>query len=565
MITRNIVVVGAAAALVAAGIAGYALYQVGMNQGMRMASVSTASTAAPAPGTIGTDAAGASPKAADSSGRRVLYWHDPMTPGQKFDKPGKSPFMDMQLVPVYANDAGDEGKTIISPGVRQNLGMRTAEVARGRLETTVVAVGSVAYNDRDVALVQTRSGGFVERLHVRAPLDPVRKGQPLVELYMPEWIAAQEEFFSVRRMAARGMEPLVDGARQRMRLAGMSEQQVREVEAGGAVHPRFSVTAPIGGVVTELMVREGMTLSAGASLMRINGLGTIWVNAEVPEGQAAQVRPGVAVEASTPSVPGVTFKGKVSAIVPEVNIVTRTLKARIELANPSGRLLPGMFATVSFRPAAAREVLLVPTEAVILTGTRTVVLVEQQPGKFAAADVEIGAEANGQTEIRKGLEAGQKVVVSGQFLIDSEASLKSTISRLSTGTTSDAATAANANPSSASAASANTATMNMPGTAAATHHGEGRVERIDADEITLSHGPIPSLKWGAMTMEFKAPPGGVPKNVTVGSKVQFDMKQLDEGVYGITSIAPAATSPAQSAGKPDARAPMSSNRSGRTE
>jgi Cu(I)/Ag(I) efflux system membrane fusion protein len=215
-----------------------------------------------------------------------------------------------------------------------------------------------------------------------------------------------------------------------MRLAGMSDAQIRAIEAGGKVQPRLTITAPIGGVVGELTAREGMTVMAGAPLFRLNGLSTVWVNAEVPEALAAQVRPGNTVEARTPAVSGAVFKGKVSAILPEVNPATRTIKARIELANPGGQLVPGMFATVSFAPAARNDILLVPSEAVIQTGKRSVVVVAQGDGKFAPVDVEVGLESNGQTEIRKGLQAGQKVVVSGQFLVDSEANLKASITRM---------------------------------------------------------------------------------------------------------------------------------------
>jgi Cu(I)/Ag(I) efflux system membrane fusion protein len=202
----------------------------------------------------------------------------------------------------------------------------------------------------------------------------------------------------------------------------MSDAQIREVDARGAVQPRFTITSPINGVVGELSAREGMTVVAGAPLFRLNGLATVWVNAEVPEGTAAEVRPGSAVEARTPALPGSVFKGRVSAILPEVNATTRTLKARIELANPGGRLVPGMFATIDF--------VLVPSEAVIRTGKRTVVIVAQGDGRFAPVDVATGIESNGQTEIRKGVSAGDSVVVSGQFLIDSEANLKAATTRM---------------------------------------------------------------------------------------------------------------------------------------
>ncbi len=482
---------------------GYGVYWLGTQRGMQMA----------------TPASDARQVAAGNStaGRKVLYWHDPMVPGPRFDKPGKSPFMDMQLVPVYADEAGDDGKVSISPRVQQNLGIRTAEVTTGHLASTVTAVGSVAYNERDMVLLQARRNGFVERLHVRAALDPVRKGQPLAELYVPDWVAAQEEYLSVKRMQGSGIDALASGARQRMRLAGMNDDQIRAVEASGRVQARSTITAPIGGVVAELTVREGMTVIAGTPLFRINGLGTIWVHADVPENVSAQVRPGTAVEARTPSLPGTVFKGKVGAILPEVNAATRTLKARIELANPTGQLVPGMFATVTFTSTGRSNVLLVPIEAVIQTGTRSVVMVDQGDGKFAPVEVEPGMETGGQTEIRTGLAAGQKVVVSGQFLLDSEASLKGTAMRMA----------------------------GVPGAAkdkaaGAAHRGTGRVESIDKQEVTLSHGPIPSLQWGPMTMGFKPPAGGLPGNVKVGDQVMFAFRQGSDGTFEITSIAPVA-------------------------
>ena len=416
-------------ALLAIGAGGYGVYRAGMEQGMKM-------SAATAGG--GTTAAAGPQKPGDidpANGKRVLYWHDPMSPGQKFDKPGKSPFMDMELVPVYADGGGDESTVAISARVQQNLGVRTAEVQRGAIQPTVEAVGSIAYNERDVAMVQARSNGYVERLFVRAPLDPVRKGQPLAELYVPDWVAAQEEYLSAQRIAretgSKDLAGLVDAAKQRMRLAGMNDEQIRAIETGGKVQPRLTIVAPISGVVGELAAREGMTVMVGAPLFRINGLSTVWVNAEVPESAAALVRLGNPVEARAPALSGAIFKGKVSAILPEVNPATRTLKARVELANPAGQLVPGMFAKVNFAPAAKKEVLLVPSEAVIVTGKRTVVVVAQGDGKFAPVDVEVGLDSNGQTEIRKGLQAGQKVVISGQFLVDSEANLKASTTRMS--------------------------------------------------------------------------------------------------------------------------------------
>jgi len=395
-------------------IIGYGLYRFGVSQGAPMP-VEPTKPSVTAQGIVAE--------------KKPLYWHDPMNPTQRFDKPGKSPYMDMELVPVYASEK--DNNVSIDSRVQQNLGVRTAVVIQGKLESNLTAVGSVAYNERDVALVQSRSNGFVEHVYVRAVLDPVKKGQKLADVYVPDWIAAQEEYLTVLQMKATNLEGMADGARQRMLLLGMSDDQINQVTRSGKVQKRFSITAPIGGVISELTLREGMTLSLGAPLCRINGVSSVWVNAEVPENLTSQVRLGDLVDARVAALSGVIFTGHVNAIVPEVNPTTRTLKARIELANPHGELVPGMFATIHFlstRPN--KEVILVPSEAVIQTGTRSVILVEQAQGQYAPIDIETGNEANGQTEVKKGLVLGQKVVVSGQFLIDSEASLKGNALRM---------------------------------------------------------------------------------------------------------------------------------------
>ena len=494
-----------------AGAAGYGLYRAGIERGMNM-SAATSVSAMP-----GAAASSAPQKAGDidpSNGKKVLYWHDPMAPGQKFDKPGKSPYMDMQLVPVYADAAGNDGGVAIDARVQQNLGIRTAPVKRGALVSRVEAVGSVAYNDRDVAVVQARSNGFIEHLYVRAPLDPVRRGQVLAEVYVPDWISAQEEYLAALRISRadpNAFSGLVDAARQRMRLTGMTDAQIARVEATGAMQARMTLVAPAGGVVTELSAREGMTVMTGAPLFRINGLGTVWVNAEVPETLAARIRPGAVVQATASALPGETFKGKVSAILPEVNATTRTVKARVELANPGGRLVPGMFANVDFAPSEAKSALVVPMEAIIQTGKRAVVIVAQPDGGFAPVDVELGAESDGQTEIRKGLDEGQRVVVSGQFLIDSEASLRGTGNRM--------------------------AGANVQPTANVRHHATGVIESINGNEVTLSHDAIPSLGWGPMTMSFSLADSALAKNVSNGQKVVFDLRKRGDGEYEIVSIA----------------------------
>jgi Cu(I)/Ag(I) efflux system membrane fusion protein len=349
-----------------------------------------------------------------------------MVPGQRFDRPGRSPFMAMDLVPVYEGGGADGRAVEISPQIQQNLGIRTALVTHGPVAPRIEAIGNVVYNERDQVVVEARAVAFVEELHVRATFDPVLAGEPLVELYVPSWVAVQEEFLAIASMQDEDLASLVDAARQRMRQAGMTDEQIRMIEASGAASASITLRAPIDGIVVDLAAREGMTVMPGELLYRINGIDTVWVNAEIPERQAELVRPGAAVNARSAALPGTGFTGSVQAILPEIDSTTRTLRARIELENPNRSLLPGMFVSIALAGPAS-ENLLVPTEAIIETGRRTVVIRAEPNSSFVAVEVESGLETNGQTEITSGLSAGDRIVVSGQFLIDSEASLRSAI------------------------------------------------------------------------------------------------------------------------------------------
>jgi Cu(I)/Ag(I) efflux system membrane fusion protein len=405
------------------GAGGYGLYSLGVSRGIE--------SAGSGPMRPVTETGSAALRAGDidpATGKRVLYWHDPMVPGRRFDQPGKSPFMDMQLVPVYA-ESGDAGTVSVSPRVRQNLGIRTVEVARETIAPRIDVAGIVAFNERDQVIVQARATAFVERQHVTATLDRVAAGQALVDLYVPDWVAVQEEYLALARLGRDDLAMLVDGARQRMRQAGMSDEQIRLVEESGELMPRITLRAPIAGVVVELAAREGMTVMTGTTLFKINGLATVWVEAAVPETQAAQLTPGAAIEARAGALGGARFSGTVQAILPEVDPVTRTIKARLTLANPGYALAPGMFVDVVLEAGAA-EAITVPTEALIRTGARAVVILAADEGTFRPVDVEIGIESGGRTEIKRGLEAGQRIVASGQFLVDSEASLRATATRM---------------------------------------------------------------------------------------------------------------------------------------
>jgi Cu(I)/Ag(I) efflux system membrane fusion protein len=347
--------------------------------------------------------------------------------------------------------------------------------------------------------------------------DPVRAGQVLAEVYSPDLLAAQEEYLLARRMAqsSAAEEPLVRAGRRRLELLGLPDAAIRKLEQSGTASRRVPVVAPISGIVSELGVREGAMVQAGAPAFTLTDLSSVWITIEVPEAQAAMLRPGLRALTQVQTLPGKTFEGRLDYVYPDLNAQTRTVKARVTLANPGLLLRPGAFVDVSL-VSAARNALTVPAEAVIQTGTRSVVIV-MDGERFRAATVKIGAETAGRTEILDGLKQGERVVASGQFLIDSEASLKGALDRF-------------APPADA------------PVKAAALHQGRGTVTGIDAAKgrVELDHEPIASLKWPRMTMEFAVRDKTALSKLRKGDVVEFEMRGEPgkEGDYRIEKIAP---------------------------
>jgi Cu(I)/Ag(I) efflux system membrane fusion protein len=373
---------------------------------------------------------GAEPAGAEEP--EVLYWYDPMVPDQHFDQPGKSPFMDMELVPKYADQAAgtDDAIVRIDPATVQNLGVRTEVVERGTLPADLVVPGTLDWNQRAAWQVSARAGGVISRLHVRAPFEPVRAGQPLAELIAPEWNAAIAEYRALATAGSAQARALRSAARERLRALGMEDAQIRALGSATATGPTVTLRAPADGVVSAIAVREGQQVAPGTPLMTVNGLDTIWVQAAVPQAQSATVTVGTPVEATVSALPGEVFTGEVEALLPTVDAATRTQTARIVLENPEHRLAPGMFAEVRFAGAAGEAHPLVPDDAVIATGSASRVIVAEGGGRFQVVPVRTGRSAGGKTQILAGLQGGEQVVVSGQFLIDSEASLSGALERL---------------------------------------------------------------------------------------------------------------------------------------
>ena len=371
---------------------------------------------------LGQSGGSASEAGSGQPGRKILYWYDPMVPAERYDNPNSLSSMGMKTQPKYADDGGAPGEApgvTIDPAAMQNLGIRIVPAQMGSLAATLNVTGSIDFNQRDVAIIQARSGGFVRRVYARAPGDVIQAGAPIAEVQLPEWGGAQTEFLAVRRL---GRPDLTAAARQRLKLLGMSDGLIASVERSGRTNGTVTITSPISGIIQTLDVRAGMTLGQGQTLAQVTGIGTIWLNAAVPEAQAGSVRVGQSASATLAAFPGETFSGRILAILPTAQVDSRTVTVRIELANRGGRLRPGMFAQVALGGTASTA-LLVPSEAVIRTGTRTVVMLATGNGRYQPAEVRIGRESGGQTEILEGLAVGEKVVASGQFLLDSEASL----------------------------------------------------------------------------------------------------------------------------------------------
>jgi Cu(I)/Ag(I) efflux system membrane fusion protein len=374
------------------------------------------------------------PGAAAGNGK-PLYWYDPMIPNQHFAKPGKSP-MGMEMVPKYSDAESESGGVRVSSGVIQNLGIRLGKVEKASLKSGLHAVGSVAFDDRLVEVVQARVEGYVTHLNVKAPLERVHRGQPLATILAPQWLEAQQEYLALVDALSQSAEALQDAARQRLVVLGVPDAAIRAVATKHETNATTTLVAPIDGVMTELGVRDGAAFMAGASLFRINGLATVWVNAQIPESRVSMVPLDSTAEAHATAWPGRTFKGRVIALLPQVDPQTRTLTVRVALDNPDFQLSPGMWVALDFTAPATEPQLVVPSEAVIVTGERSVVIVAGEKGSFDVVNVSTGIEQDGRTPIFSGLKEGQSIVLSGQFLIDSEASLTSTVNRLKTTATS---------------------------------------------------------------------------------------------------------------------------------
>jgi Cu(I)/Ag(I) efflux system membrane fusion protein len=359
--------------------------------------------------------------------KEVIYWVAPMDANYRRDKPGKSP-MGMALVPVYASDAGNNSSGVtISPEVIQNLGIRTMAAERSRLWRSIDTVGYVDYDESRVSHIHLRTEGWIEHLAAHSEGERVRKGEKLLELYSPDLVNAQDEF--VQALVS-GNKSLVRASRERLIALGVPTDQVKRLEKTRKVEQNISIYSPQDGVVSKLMVRHGMFVTPKDQVMSLADLSSIWLLAEIYESQADWVKVGLPAEVTLAFLPGRTWEGQVEYIYPSLDPKTRTLKARLRFDNPDEALKPNMYAHVKIFAGAREGIIVIPVEALIRTGRESRVVIALGEGRFASRTVTAGIESGDWVEILSGLEPGEEVVTSGQFLIDSEASLKASMTRM---------------------------------------------------------------------------------------------------------------------------------------
>lgn len=378
-----------------------------------------------------TDATG-NESAADKDEREILYWAAPMDPGYRRDEPGKSP-MGMDLVPVYADETGtaNDGQPSlrIDPAVINNIGVKIANVERGPMVCRIDTVGFISPNEHRVGHVHVRSEGWIEHLAVHTEGARVERGDVLFQFFAPALVSAQDEF--VQALTSE-QDALIDATRRRLLALGLLPGQIEQLQRARGVHRLIDVKAQQSGYVTALNVRHGMFVKPELMVMSIADLSEIWVEVDVFEGQIDRVAPGQVARVRLPSAPGRQWVGEVDYVYPTIRAESRTGRVRLAFDNPDLALKPNMYADVEIDAASRRNVLQVPAQAVIRSSGGERVIVALGDGRFRPAEVRTGLESGGRVEILEGLAEGEQIVISSQFLIDSEASLDASLLRLLT-------------------------------------------------------------------------------------------------------------------------------------
>jgi len=468
--------------------------------------------------------------------KKVLYWVAPMDPNFRKPEPGKSP-MGMDLIPVYEGDGdnngdGDDTKGIkIDPSVVNNIGVRTAQVTRSSLKREIDTVGYLAQNDDLTQDIHVRTEGWIERLDVKTAGDRLKKGARLFQLYSPALVNAQAEYLQALKIR---QNALTSAAEERLAALGISERQIKALRRSKKVSRLIDVYAPQDGYVVDLNVREGMFVKPRTTVMTVADLKEIWVNVEIYEGQATWVAVGEKAVMRLPFIPGRIWEGVVDYVYPTVDPKSRTVRTRLKFHNPDENLKPNMYAEITLFGKPQPRTLSIPREAVIRTGKQERVILALEKGKFRPAKVITGIEVGNRIEIIIGLEEGEKVVTSGQFLIDSEASLDASLLRIS------------GNPLRDNIETSRT-------TAVAT--GVINSLMIKDRQLNITHDPIPDIGWPTMTMDFNVADGVTLKEFKPGDAVYFSLLKKEKNLFEITEVSKSKimlpkTKPAVSGGQP---------------
>ncbi|HPE30176.1 MAG TPA: efflux RND transporter periplasmic adaptor subunit [Parvularculaceae bacterium] len=493
---------------------------------------------------------GAAPAASDGE-KKIAYWRAPMDPNYRSDKPGKSP-MGMNLIPVYEGEEDvAAGSTVrINPSEVNNIGVRTAKVEWASLHPQINTVGRITYDEKKVANFHLRSSGWIQHLTVRSEGEAVSKNDLLFEVYSPDLVNAQAEFLQTLRT---GDKTLIEAAKDRLRALYISEDQIKELERSRRPAQYVKFFAPISGVLTQLNVADGQYFKPDTMIMAIADLSTVWLISDVFESDSDQLRVGAQVAARSKFEPGGVLAGTIDYVYPDLDPTTRTIPARTVLDNGDGKLKPGMFMTVAIdgpeRPAAA----IIPRQALIRTGRQERVILALGEGRFQPAAVTSGIEADGKVEILSGLQPDEIIVISGQFLIDSESSFAGATLRMSPpgATSSDDATA----PAPEKEHEGHSA---PPNGAVETPHGKkgahgnaagsqseavpvkanGVVKKINpaAKTITIAHEAIPEIGWPAMTMDFAVSAVVDLSAIGGGEHVLFALARGDDDRFVVQSV-----------------------------
>lgn len=445
-----------------------------------------------------------------SSEPEILYWVAPMDPNYRRDEPGKSP-MGMDLIPVYAKDKGVENAVHVSSAVQQSLGVRTSKAERRSLFRKVEATGYVALDETRVSQINLRTEGWIESLLVKNEGERISKGQLLLEFYSPILVNSQKEYVQAKR---RSDSQLLAAAAKKLLALGMVQSDIDRLDKTSQVSNTIQVLAPQDGIITNLNVREGEFVKPDTEIMMLADLSSVWLRAEVFESQADWVAVSQSAEARLNYIPGEVFSGRVDYVYPILDPKTRTLQVRLRFDNAQERLKPNMYARVTIFGKAHPGALSIPREALIRGQENDRVVVALGDGNFTVHEVVSGIESGNWVEIVAGLEEGEEVVTSAQFLIDSEASIAGSIQRL------DSLSLENNNDPMAPA------------------YASGVVEGLDRQSrrIRINHGPIEQLGWAAMTMEFDVLPGSDLQDVQIGQSIQFKVTQSEVGDYVIQLI-----------------------------